>query len=744
MIKLNNTRAKRSWQKECQSTESSSPQSQPIFWKSSFLALPIIWLCIVGTRIWHFAWLEGEPPVFDALSYAQKAEAFWRAVHLGRPFNPLNVPPEVRPFGTVFFTYPFGFHYTFGDFYFLTNFLPVIFLYMAIYNVFRPLRGKTSAQIATFSVLLVAVTSLPPFFQFALAPNVNVVSTWGYVDLIFAALAALSVSFLVRIHQRSYIFDMVAAALIAIVTILVKPTGMVMMAAIYGCVAIISALGIARKEIRPKEGIVALAWITLLYLTVGLVLYKSAYFSPANIAYGESSLRLLHASNTGWNEWPKVVGKIWVGFGPIFIIVLAIGLGASITRSSWHLAALALLCIAGGVWLWLGRTNVDVARYFLPFPIMAMMFVTPSVLRVATPHGSKQYGFLILGVVQAFLIAICLYRPAGMPKLQTWLGLNLSVNVNRTVVEQAESLAAGINRTPTRKFILYYVGESGEVRSFEAVMDWRRIIGLDGGNSIPALPVDWVREPAYRFNELIRADFIVFQPIWGAEAFLKTHNDSSTYDAEEMLVRAWLTNLTTNDGVVYRDRGDTDVIEVVDRAKLWRAMEQFVANRVWPKAFTDGFTNYRVVDASLVGNVSGNLIRHPAQLFDDGRHIADIVALTHNPSGGKDRFSVYVRQFNKPNDASGPWTVFVHRINKGKAFTGAYVPYFSDSADSDYVVIYNVVMDDDPDPKHSVLGIGIYKPGVASQADTLINPAEDTDWGGRRTIVPLAPVSSGS
>lgn len=726
------------WQPKGLGSDNAKRSNEFILWKIGILLLPATWLLIAGTRIWHFAWLEREPPVFDALSYAQKANAFWHAISLGRPFNPLNVPPDIRPFGTVFFTYPFGFHYTFGDFYFLTNFLPLIFIYAAIYNVFHPLRGKTLSQIFVFSVMLIAATSLPPVFQFALAPNVNVISTWGYVDLVFASLAALSVSFLVKIHRRSYVFDTVCAALVAIATIFVKPTGMVVMAAIYGSSILISIIGLSREQIRVKQGISALAWITLLYLIVGLLLYKSAYFSPANMAYGESSLRLLHNSSAGWSDWSRAMGKVWVSFGPIFLIMLFVGLVASFSRNSWHLGALALVCVAGGAWLWLGRTNVDVARYFFPFPVMAAMFVIPDALRVATPRNGMQYGLLMFGVVPALLISFCLYFPGRAQKLESWLGLNLSVNVNQAVVDQAETLALAISRTPKKKFIVYYVGESGEVRAFEAVMDWRRIMGLDGGNTIPALPIDWVREAAYRFNELIKADFIVFQPISGAESYLDAHHHSSNYDEEEMLVRAWLTSLTTNDGIIARTEGETNVIKVTDRAKLWDSMEKLVANRSWPRAFTDGFTYYHVVDAPSIGEVSGNLIDSPIHLFDGSQHVADILALIHVQTGAIDRFSVYVKQFNRPRDPAGPWTVFAHRLSNGSSLTGAYVPYLSDSADDNYVIIYNLAMPDTSNSKHDSLGIGVYKPIGPGQADTLTNPGNNTDWGGKRTIVPLS------
>ena len=723
----------------------SSISSNGASWRSRYvpkrlvfltLTIPFIWLVAAGVGLWHFAGLEREPPVFDALSYAQKAQAFWHAIAEGHLFNPLRIQPDIRPFGAVFFTYPIGFHYTFRGFYFLTNFLPIVLIYLAIYNIFRPLKDRCDAEIYAFAILLVAVTTLPPVFQFALAPNVDVMGTWGYIDLVFGALAGLSVSFLVRTKNDTYFFDIVCATCIAIVTIFVKPTGMVVMAAVYGSAMFISAVRVKQGNVKPLLAAYALLCATILNLITAAVVYKSAYFSPANIAYGESSLRLLHQNSQILNQWRQILGKVWVSFGPSFIVFFVIGLIGSFSRKSWYLAILALAATMGGTYLWLGRTSPEVARYFFPFPVMAAMFVMPSMLRTVTPRSHSGRLILLLGIIPASLIALCLYMPKAFPRLEGALGINLSVNVNPDAVAQAELLSRTIGAEPKRSFIVYYVGESADVRAFEAVMDWRRVFDLAGGNSNPALPIDWVREAAYRFNEMIRADFIVFRPVENAKTYLGEHTSAQNYDQEEMLIRAWLTTLTPGDGVDFWRKGSTDVLVVTDRAKLWASMERIVAGREWPKPFTDGFTHYGVVNSNHFSEVPGNLVSEPIQLFDRGIHVADIVAVTHKQVNDQDRFAVYVRQLDKLDESDGAWSVFVHRIGVHDEFTGVNITYLSDSADKDQIVIYKLDMKAIPISRQKELAVGIFRPIDAKHADNLINHGTGTDWDGRRTILP--------
>ena len=65
-------------------------------------------LLVLALAIWFRVSVSRMPPLYDGLSYAEKANYFWAAVRQGHWFNPLNVEPVIRPPGTVVFSYPLG------------------------------------------------------------------------------------------------------------------------------------------------------------------------------------------------------------------------------------------------------------------------------------------------------------------------------------------------------------------------------------------------------------------------------------------------------------------------------------------------------------------------------------------------------------------------------------------------------------------------------------------------------------
>src|SRR5450759_3536200 len=95
--------------------------------------LVIIWLLYLAVAIWQRALHSAQPPLFDPLSYMQKALYFWRAVEQGTLVNPFSLEPSVRPPGTILMSYPFGFSPDFRGFYFRSVFLPILCVVAAVY-----------------------------------------------------------------------------------------------------------------------------------------------------------------------------------------------------------------------------------------------------------------------------------------------------------------------------------------------------------------------------------------------------------------------------------------------------------------------------------------------------------------------------------------------------------------------------------------------------------------------------------
>src|SRR5947208_2801310 len=98
-------------------------------WILAFSVVLVLgWLALIGVAEWFYAAVETEPPLWDTASYAAKAAGFWSALGRGEIVNPLNIPPTVRPPGTILMSYPFGFSHAFNAYYFRSVFLPIVLL----------------------------------------------------------------------------------------------------------------------------------------------------------------------------------------------------------------------------------------------------------------------------------------------------------------------------------------------------------------------------------------------------------------------------------------------------------------------------------------------------------------------------------------------------------------------------------------------------------------------------------------
>ena len=111
-----------------------------------------VWLSYLGFEAWNHASHSVQTPWGDAISYLQKAVAFWGAVHDGGWFNPFDLEPTIRPPGTVLMSYPFGITDDFHGFYFRSVFLPILCTVVAVYIA----AGRGALRRAPWWVLWIA------------------------------------------------------------------------------------------------------------------------------------------------------------------------------------------------------------------------------------------------------------------------------------------------------------------------------------------------------------------------------------------------------------------------------------------------------------------------------------------------------------------------------------------------------------------------------------------------------------
>ena len=93
--------------------------------KAAPLAAMGLWLAAITLGLALAARTAADPPVWDALSYVQKAFGFWQAVGVHKLVNPFDLPMTLRPPGTILMSYPFGWSDDFRWFYFRSCFIPI-------------------------------------------------------------------------------------------------------------------------------------------------------------------------------------------------------------------------------------------------------------------------------------------------------------------------------------------------------------------------------------------------------------------------------------------------------------------------------------------------------------------------------------------------------------------------------------------------------------------------------------------
>lgn len=699
------------------------------------------WLLVAAHGIWRYAYLETEPPVFDALSYVQKAQAFWAAVDKGKHFNPFNLVPQIRPFGTVFFTHPFGFSTDFHQFFFLTNFLPAMLLLVAVLIAAGSLRKLDGKQKFALGVLLVCFTSMPAYFQFATSGDFSFMGSWGFVDILFGAIGAIACAFVVASTRGRFLFWTILAALCAILSILIKPVGLAVMAVVGAAWAALTFSQWRGQQLDLKTAVRGGMALLLLFVITGLVLRHSAYFSHENYEYGVSSMKLLHAEQQTAPTLLQILEKIRVSIGlPIFILWF-LCLACAVRTRQWMSVLCSLAIFFIGCYLWLGRTNLNHVRYFFPFPVMAVVLVVPALIQSAKAWSSKKLAVFSVLALPALAMGVLLSVPNPPKNAQFLLGMNLLANRNGDVVKQANELVAQLASEPGRLSIIYYVGGTPKVNAFEGVMDWHRVLGFRGGNSIPALPVDWVRPHAYRLDEMFRARFIAFEPLENAQQVLQTHEAVDSYDAEQTLIRAWLTTLSPKDGVEVRSDGSIRLLEVVDRLALNKAGIDLAHGRKMRDEFVRGFHPLTGVPIQDAANLPGNFLTKPIDLSFDGHVVARALAVTRTEAGENTIYHIVFQQLQAlPSSEDGAWQVFVHVLDKNnQTIKEGYQTYISNAASSTTALEYGLSIPTQASNDATAIAFGVFKPLTSGVPPSFISA--DGDWNGRRNIVELHPAA---
>ena len=719
--------------------------------------LVMLWVVFLAATIWQHALASVQPPSGDGLSYLQKAASFWAAVEQGKPFNPLNLFPSLRPPGSILMSYPFGLTVDFHGYHFRSVFLPLLCVVLAVYIA----AGPANAQRDGWSVAGIALlfSSLPMFFWLDWNDARRVTNGWGMVDNFQAGIAALAGAAMVRsVYTRSQAW-LFAASCLACLTFLVKQSGLMIMgvlALVWLIVLILEWRLVFRSNPGPLRtyAIKGVVQLFVIYAAVLVPSIFSGYFSRSNFAYAMKALGFYRdvAPSPGLGLFHQASGEIAV-LWMLGVVALFIFRLPNAVDGNRLVACRALGLLVGsvviwllGIWYWIViQAGGSQIRYFHPFMLMGAICAVPAAM-FAWPRSSRWLRWPLLALCFASALNIALLLVAGDSPSLEWQklsGVSVSVGHHRDEVAQANALLAEI-RTGKADARVYFTPMSSQPQTFIFVGAYEKIVKPALPAFIPVSPMDWSRGFVVRIYELLDSDYIVTRKLEGHEPEGRfAAKEFNSFRAEFNAFDGWLSTLDRRSGVeIFSESETLRVLRVIDRDALLLALHKFVSEHTWrpefhaanrapppawsgPSLLTAGTRTLAAqdVDFENVYMIHGLAVHE----IDQGITI-DMwwEELRHEEANDKRYFFLHLV------DATGAILYSQHI---------ALFPYNPPAPDRRWRYGSSTFVDVLPNAEITALAFGIYQPGRPDGGLMLSNGTR-TDWGGKRNLVAITPAQA--
>jgi hypothetical protein len=566
------------------------------------LIILAIWLAIIAALVWQRVCESPQPPIYDALSYIEKAKAFWDNVSQGLPQNPFNIGNSSRPPGTVLLSYPFGFSNDYRGFLFRSVIVPFIIWVIAILISTLPMPCGSKPRSFWPAVLAVFLLGpMPFFFQFECPAH----AYWGLMDGFLASLAALAVACSGRSLMKKSRAWVVAAAAIAAFCPLVKPSGslVLLLTAIFWSGIVL--LSIFRSNVQERSANVRF-WLfgTIVFFVFGggisWMCLHSQYLSTGVITFYKQAMVILKSEFSESITFPIFLSKLYSLFGPQIIIMVILGgfliwkrpNNCSFEPPTWlFLIASILFCLVGG-WFWIVTSGFQ-ARYFYPFalmiivPLVIISFRKISALDI-TLTAFTLWGVRIACIIPAInLIGLLLVQNPN-DQWQKISGVSMKIGSGAAGVQIANNLLKALTKT-NKSAVVYMTNMNIENSSFYSYGYYEKIIHPSSLSYTTVLPVDWQRPSTYRIPEILAVNYILFKPISSSQqekAFnIKKIN---SLGEEELIFEAFLSTLKTENGLLTMFENQfCRLSEITDKSRLKDAFTSFIKTKSWRPVFVE-------------------------------------------------------------------------------------------------------------------------------------------------------------
>ena len=568
----------------------------------------LVWLLFLGVTIWSHAVSSQQPPIYDAISYFQKAKNFWEYIDRGQWFNPLNIQPTVRPPGTVLMSYPFGISTEFHGFHFRSVYFPILGVVFAVYLAIGFSRALTMGWgMAGIALLL---SSLPLFYQFEWVDRTQSQWSWGMVDGFQAGVAALAAAASVRSLRLSSLSWLGLGTVMASFTLLIKPSGIVVMAVIAASwfVLAIRAWRAPPQDSGPsisQRGYVlyGVIIISVIYAVIVTLCVSSEYLSQANFSLARKALVIMReVLPVPFSQYPALIHRsigeaviIWVAAIVIFYW------NSGYARRDFEkqdempeeIGFLVLACLVwlGGVWYWLVvQAGGDQIRYFFPFALIGIIYLVPMGIKVWQQMNFRGRATILFICTLPAVNLSCLLLQRNPPTVwQAATGVNVSVGTSRLEEDQAHAFLEKV-RNGDRDVKVYVFRSGIPSVAFTSVGNHAMAVrpDLPAFHSRPSGQIYWREGFVTRIGELLSVEYILFRPVKSdaEKQALMTIRAIDTFELENHVFEAWLSGLTEKHGVRLVSETRVRLLEIIDHARFEQALDQFVTGRSWPAAFT--------------------------------------------------------------------------------------------------------------------------------------------------------------
>ncbi|MEP7320816.1 MAG: hypothetical protein ABI761_02815 [Saprospiraceae bacterium] len=566
------------------------------------LFILLIWTAAIGYFIWQRVNQSGRPPIFDALTYYQKAKNSWMNLHQGFPQNPLNVDQATRPPGTVLLSYPFGFHEDYHGFLFRSVFVPFLLWIITILILVWPKREPNKER-SYWSVIL-AVFLLGPFpffFQFDFGSS----AYWGLVDSFLASMSALALAVVVKSLEKRSRTLLIIGVLIASICPFIKPSGCFIYFLTALCWSMLCFVPIFNKSNQDNKALIRFWRMgSILFFIMGiLILYlvkSSSYLGNNTVSGLTKNMLILNDESKNNISLPFFLSLLYETTGPQILIIASVFIFL-ISKSKnkmneqiplWVLCSSSFLFFMIGMWFWIWMTGITQVRYFFPFFLLGLVPLIYASHQMLSSQDARPHPLLYLVSKCVFilpainmLLLLSIINPNNYWQKKS--GTSMNIKLNDPGVNMAKQFLSLIANEKTQSTV-YDTNFGDSNNSFVSFGYLDRIIHPELNGFTNIHPVDWVRPSTFRFTEIIlKSNYIIFRPMKPDE-ITQALKDSiiSSFGEEEIAIEAYLNSLTLDQGLqtVYQEE-DCKLSKITDKTKLIEAFEPFLMSKQWRPLF---------------------------------------------------------------------------------------------------------------------------------------------------------------